>query len=218
MNSDFLSLIPRINAQKSQSYYLNFCVFIRKNIFNLLDDVEISKIELVWQEAFNTDFFDFDPVLIHADLDGKHVFVSNDSDNISGVIDWGDSVFSDAAYEFARILNSLGPLSTKRILSSYFMTYKAGHEEAFIKRLLFYSKTLPFNRIVGGLHDGNQQKVELGLALPDKRRKPADTADRTPGDAGAHRHFQRRVYRRAVAAAADAVDHVVAVVYALSAG
>lgn len=52
-------------------------------------------------DGFLARFPDSDPVLVHGDLTGRHVFVQNGT--LAGIIDWGDAMVIDRHYELAKL-------------------------------------------------------------------------------------------------------------------
>lgn len=59
---------------------------------------------------------DVDPVLLHADLHSRHLYaVGND---LTGVIDWGDTMYGDPLFDVARFSMS-GPAAVEAFLTGY---------------------------------------------------------------------------------------------------
>lgn len=47
--------------------------------------------------------------LLHTDFNQRNLFVDADSDQVSAIIDWGEEIYGDPAYDFARIRMLIWP-------------------------------------------------------------------------------------------------------------
>lgn len=91
MLSKFSGTNPSLNWKK---------IVLRKSldaklILKTVDNI-IKKIE-------NTEFIDSSYSLLHTDFNQRNLFVNPDSDKIAAIIDWGEAMFGDPIYDFARI-------------------------------------------------------------------------------------------------------------------
>src|SRR3989344_3814812 len=54
------------------------------------------------------DHFNYKPSLLHGDIDGQHIFWDTDSEDVSGVIDWGGIHIGDPDYDLWRVRQMWG--------------------------------------------------------------------------------------------------------------
>ena len=78
---------------------------------------------------------------------------------LTGVIDWGDSVFGDPAFDFTGLLGDYGSGSCISILQGVYGF------EAILLRAGFYLKLIPFYEALHGLEIGNKIKLDEGSRL-----------------------------------------------------
>ncbi len=101
-------------------------------------------------EAFlgNDRFFQFEPVLLHADLWDDHVLLDLDNRRLSAIIDWGDVCIGDPAYDV-----------DERVLPYY-----GGRvDETFLERRRFYWGLHPIFAILFGQQHNDAALIEFGL-------------------------------------------------------
>jgi len=59
--------------------------------------------ENIIRKIEETDFIDSSYSFLHTDFNQRNLFVNPNSDEIAGIIDWGEAMFGDPIYDFARI-------------------------------------------------------------------------------------------------------------------
>ena len=92
--------------------------------------------------------FQFEPVLIHADLLDDHVLLDLPGRKVSGVIDFGDVSIGDPALDLWESLQAF---------------YGGALDQTFWERRRFYLKLPPFHAILFGLEHDDPAMVEFGL-------------------------------------------------------
>jgi aminoglycoside 2''-phosphotransferase len=145
---------------------------IRARVFPLLDAAEREHVAARWEAFLGHDAnFRFEPAVLHADLTGDHILVDTETGEITGIIDWGDAIVGDPAYDFAGLLADYGPEFARLALASYGWPI----DPRFMDRVAFYMAAMPFNEILYGQDTGSAQHVELGLRM--LRDEPRTTSN-----------------------------------------
>lgn len=62
-----------------------------------------ESIAAIIKKIENQVFLDTTYSLLHTDFNQRNLFVNSESNEIAGIIDWGDAVFGDPLYDFARV-------------------------------------------------------------------------------------------------------------------
>jgi aminoglycoside phosphotransferase (APT) family kinase protein len=109
--------------------------------------------------------FEFEPRLLHADLGPAHIL--SRGDELTGVIDWGDTRIGDPALDFAWALNGAPPAFGEAALAAY-----ASDDPSLRSRALFFHRLGPWYHLHYGVHFDQPAYVESGLA---------DVRSRLPG-------------------------------------
>lgn len=98
--------------------------------------------------------FEYTPVLIHNDFSFNHILCDSHSGNITGVIDFGDAAFGDAAYDFIFLYEL-----PKRSFIENICTKYGVYDEHFIKRIHFYSFANTMQILIGCFKEKNVQLI-----------------------------------------------------------
>lgn len=133
---------------------------IQARVFPLLDAPLRDRVAQRWTAFFDDGAnFQFQTVLVHGDLTGDHILIDPASGSLTGVIDWGDAMIGDPAFDFAGLLDSYGEPFTRRVLGHY-----GGQiDRTFLRRAAFYRDAMRFNDVLYGLRTGLREYVEEGL-------------------------------------------------------
>jgi aminoglycoside 2''-phosphotransferase len=147
---------------------------IRARVFPLLEGAEREQVAARWEEFLGDDaHFGFEPSVLHADLTGDHILVGTTSGEIAGIIDWGDAIVGDPAYDFAGLLADYGAEFAGQALASYGQP----GDPTFMQRAAFYRDAMPFNEILYGLDTGSAPQVEMGLRMLRDEPRPPEIGD-----------------------------------------
>jgi len=106
----------------------------------LLDSVEniIKKIE-------RTDFIDKDYSLLHTDFNQRNLFVDPDSDEIAAIIDWGEAMFGDPIYDFARVRMYIWHFNlSDETLKKYYELVSFTPEQKQLEELYWLSRIIEY--------------------------------------------------------------------------
>lgn len=81
---------------------------------------ERGRLRRWWRDFLAHDrAWDFEPALVHADLESGHLLVDDEVRGLDGVIDWGDAAIGDPAIDFAGLMRGYGAEFTWRVVESY---------------------------------------------------------------------------------------------------
>ena len=134
---------------------------LQKRVFHLLDENLREESTRLWED-FLTDrtSLDFQPALIHADLNCEHIFCAPERGELTGVIDWGDVAIGDPALDFVGLHYGHGRAFVESVLTGY----QGKIDAAFWKRLDFYLCYDPFARLLYGAYSERKDFIEQGIA------------------------------------------------------
>lgn len=66
-------------------------------------ELVLRSVQEMIQKINNTEFDEQVFSLLHTDFNQRNLFVNPNTDEITGIIDWGESMFGDPIYDFARV-------------------------------------------------------------------------------------------------------------------
>jgi aminoglycoside 2''-phosphotransferase len=128
-----------------------FYRLVRRKISPLLTDERQDLVAAYFEDFLDDDrHFDFEPVLLHADLSEDHVLVDPTNKIVTGIIDFGDVCLGDPAYD---------------VMQTVLPYYKGKVDSTFQQRQLFYSQLAPYFALVFGLDHADPALVEYGLSI-----------------------------------------------------
>jgi aminoglycoside phosphotransferase (APT) family kinase protein len=136
-------------GQNWQETSEDFYRLVREKVFPLVgEDLQDSIADSFEDFLDNEANFQFEPVLIHADLLDDHVLLDLSRRRVSGVIDFGDVSIGDPALDVWENLRNF---------------YSGALDQTFFERRRFYLKLPPLHAILFGLEHGDQAMIEYGL-------------------------------------------------------
>jgi aminoglycoside phosphotransferase (APT) family kinase protein len=97
-----------------------------------------------------------DPRVVHGDLGLDHIRVTDDE--VTGVIDWGDSCAGDPAIDLAATTLSASPAFAEAVIAAY------QPDDALLARARDWHLLGPWHEVLYGLGSGGPAFVESGLA------------------------------------------------------
>ncbi|RPI31238.1 MAG: hypothetical protein EHM70_11960 [Chloroflexota bacterium] len=152
--------IPPANVDDWKRRYEDFYDRARALIFPLLGEAVQAKVAAFWESYLGEEEnFQFEPVLIHADLASEHILIDPKSDQICGIIDWEDAAIGDPALDFVGLLWAGGGEFVKQI-QAYYQGCLGGN---FVERMHFYRDIIPFHEIQFGLLTSDKIYIRGGL-------------------------------------------------------
>ena len=144
--AEFLNQIHSIEIEVAKScgvivneYSIQYSDLLKqagKTLFGILDKSECRFIERVINDYLESDdFANFRPVLLHGDLSPGHIIFDEKTKQITSVIDFGDVMIGDAAWDFLWIYEDYGVDFFSRVLSAY----RDSEKEALATRISHFS-------------------------------------------------------------------------------
>lgn len=124
----------------------------------LLDSVEniIKIIE-------GTDFIDKDYSFLHTDFNQRNLFVNPDSDKITAIIDWGEAMFGDPVYDFARVRMYIWHFNlSDETLKKYYELLSFIPEQKQLEELYWLSRVIEYLAYYSeDLNEFNSGRIKL---------------------------------------------------------
>jgi aminoglycoside phosphotransferase (APT) family kinase protein len=99
-------------------------------------------------------------VFSHNDQGSEHILVLNGA--VAGIIDWGDTAFTDPAYDFGLLYRDLGPAVLEAALERY-SRVPSGEKDRIRRRARFYGRWRVLENIAYGLEP--QHSAYLAAAM-----------------------------------------------------
>jgi aminoglycoside 2''-phosphotransferase len=121
---------------------------------------EASKAEIDYNfDTFlaNKELLSFNTVLIHGDFGASNILWDSKREEITGIIDFGETEIGDPAYDFAGLLSSYGQPFVKRCLSMY------PDGEKIFERMTFYKSTFALQEALHGVENNDREAFESGM-------------------------------------------------------
>jgi len=119
--------------------------------------------------------FEYEPRLVHHDLDRQNVLIDPETGDLAGVIDWGDAVAGNPSIDLWLPLMDFPALGIGDQLQDCLDAYGPFDRERAQVQVEFIDFLWPFHDILYGLHIGEDDFVEGGIrelnagAPPDTR-------------------------------------------------
>ncbi|HEY0605684.1 MAG TPA: phosphotransferase [Herpetosiphonaceae bacterium] len=132
---------------------------IQQQIFPLLSAQERTWIAGVYAIADDDAVWHFQPVLVHNDLTVPHILFDSATQQLAGVIDFGDVALGDPAIDLTGLLE-YGPVFVDDVIRRYGRSLDAG----FRRRLRFYRPRMWLTDLRYQLDHGNTTRVSTLLA------------------------------------------------------
>ena len=90
-----------------QSQYSSLLVEAKEHLFPIIEKADCQFIEQVISEYLDSEH-DFTPTLLHGDLSPNHVLFDKKTNSVSGIIDFGDMMIGDPAWDLLWIYEDYG--------------------------------------------------------------------------------------------------------------
>jgi len=156
--------IPLLDGPGWRNFYAGFLRDLRVTVFPALDDHLSSYLEdQIRTFVENDSNFEFRPALIHGDIDPRNLIWDTHSLRISGIIDWGDSMIGDPAFDHASMLFN------ERIGLQLIRNQKELAGPGPIRRIEFYHRMVPVYWIMYGLRNRREKLVRDGIRELENR-------------------------------------------------
>ncbi|MFC7782988.1 MULTISPECIES: phosphotransferase family protein [unclassified Rossellomorea] len=103
------------------------------------------------------ELLDFKPVLTHGDFGASNILWNRERNEVSGIIDFGESEVGDPAYDFAGLLSSYGEPFVRRCLEMY------QNGDRIFARMNFYRGTFALQEALHGVENDDPEAFESGM-------------------------------------------------------
>ena len=170
--SVFLSTIHSLHVDEAISSNVHVRRQNRQSWLDLQSEVEskaaavlepIHKQKIQEMFAYILEEVKFDVLakrLIHGDLSADHIMYDISGNNIGGIIDFGDLMIGDAAYDFTGILLEYG----REFLDEVLEYYQPSLDNGFLERIeRFYIPKVSLHHLLYGIEQGDQEVVNFVL-------------------------------------------------------
>jgi aminoglycoside 2''-phosphotransferase len=144
-------LVPPTTAPATRAKWIEKRRKIEERIYPLLLPHQKQWVDNLFGDALNqSDFFEFDPVLIHGDLAPYHILYNSKSNMITGIIDFGTGGIGDASIDIGNLITSYGESFVVHMQSVY----------PNLKKLLpvarFRAQAVELSWVLNGLETGEK--------------------------------------------------------------
>ncbi len=104
-----------------------------------------ESIRAIIKKIENQVFLDTTYSLLHTDFSQRNLFVNPKSNEIAGIVDWGDAVFGDPLYDFARVRMFIWHSNLKNdALEVYYKLLGLTNEEKNLEELYLLSQIIDY--------------------------------------------------------------------------
>ncbi|KAA0563543.1 aminoglycoside phosphotransferase family protein [Bacillus sp. CH30_1T] len=130
----------------------------KNKLFPYMNETSKSEIDHNLERFLsNKELLSFNTVLIHGDFGASNILWDSKREEITGIIDFGETEIGDPAYDFAGLLSSYGQPFVKRCLSMY------PDGERIFERMTFYKSTFALQEALHGVENDDPEAFESGM-------------------------------------------------------
>ena len=151
--------IPEINFYE---FYLNLFHEVKEKAFKIIDQAMQLYISFRFQTYLeNEDNFTYSPKLLHADLSLDHLLFDQNSQVLTGIIDFGDMKIGDPVYEYIYLLEECGEEFTKRVME----VRKEENIQQNLEKLSFFLTADNVLFLLSGIKRNNREILEEAIEI-----------------------------------------------------
>lgn len=141
--------IPPSPAPVTRAQWQQIYDRVRDKVYPLLLKHQIAWAEQLFGQALaDTTFFTYPPALIHGDLAPYHILFDEQSQQISGVIDFGVAGIGDPALDLGSLITTYGESFVALMAPSY------PNLPAILPRARFYAQAIELQWVLLGIETG----------------------------------------------------------------
>lgn len=146
-----------LNSEKKYKYWKDFLLTFFNNHNPNLNWQDISKregldtklilesIERIVNVISNTKFVESDYSLLHSDFNQRNLFVNPDNIELSAIIDWGEAMYGDPIYDFARIRMYIWHFELgDGVIKDYYNLMQYSEEEKKLDTLYWLTRVIEY--------------------------------------------------------------------------
>ena len=113
----------------------------------------------------NDDNFEYAPVFLHADWSPGHILYDPDTRTIVGIIDFGDAVVGDPAYDLRRLYEEYG----EAFIGVFLRYYPHNDTDNLMAKLRFFGTCAPIHGAFFGIDHGSESVLRDHLGALRRR-------------------------------------------------
>lgn len=146
-----------LNSDKKYTYWKDFLLSNFNNENPDLDWQEISKregldsklilesIEKIINVITRTKLIDSNYSLLHSDFNQRNLFIDPKSNELAAIIDWGEAMYGDPIYDFARIRMYIWHFDLgDEVIKNYYYLMQYSEEEKRLDTLYWLSRVIEY--------------------------------------------------------------------------
>jgi aminoglycoside 2''-phosphotransferase len=156
-----------VPVRKLETDYLVLFKQVEEHVFPILNEsLEHYIINRFKAYLTNPDYTHYVPKLIHGDLSPDHFLVDQETGNLTGIIDFGDSVICDPDYDYVYVLEDCGERFTRLVMQHR----GVADPEACLKKVSFFVTFDQLSYVLEGIRTGKEEWVKEGIELIEHER------------------------------------------------
>jgi len=127
----------------SSSPNLNWAKISKRNGLN--KKLVLDSVEKILKTIRHTDFTCTSYSFLHTDFNQRNIFVDPNSNNIVGIIDWGEATYGDPIYDFARVRMFIWHFKlSNETVSKYYKLIDFTDQEKKLEDLYWTSRVIEY--------------------------------------------------------------------------
>lgn len=151
--------LPSTLAPVTRERWLDIYSRIKKTVYPLLWKHQVAWAEQLFNRMLADPLsFDFKPTLIHGDLRPYHILIDSQTNEITGVIDFGVAGIGDPALDIGTLINTYGESFVAKMMKSY------PSLDELLPRARFYAQSIEPHWVLLGIETGDHFWFSAHLA------------------------------------------------------
>jgi len=108
-------------------------------------ELVLRSVENIIKKINETEFIEGSYSFLHTDFNQRNLFVNTDSSEITGIIDWGEAMFGDPIYDFARVRMYIWHFNLgNKALEDYYKLVSFTPEQKQLEELYWLSRIIEY--------------------------------------------------------------------------
>ncbi|HHX99393.1 TPA: aminoglycoside phosphotransferase family protein [Candidatus Dojkabacteria bacterium] len=108
-------------------------------------ELVLSAVEKIRDEISNTIMIDSNYSLIHTDFNQRNLFVDTKTKEIAGIIDWGEAMFGDPIFDFARVRMYIWHFDLGQdVVENYYNIMNYTESERHLDNLYWFTRVVEY--------------------------------------------------------------------------
>jgi aminoglycoside 2''-phosphotransferase len=150
--------IEKKSAEDVRNLIVDLYRKFKDKLFPYMNESSKSAIDHNFERFLsNKELLSFNTVLTHGDFGASNILWDPKREEITGIIDFGETEIGDPAYDFAGLLASYGQPFVKKCLSLY------PDGDKIFERMSFYKSTFALQEALHGVENDDREAFESGM-------------------------------------------------------